>query len=474
MSNARNLANLLNSSGVLTADAGLKADNITIDGTEIDLSSGDLTVDSAGDIILSSGGGEVRFDDGSQQEFVVDMNDASTKTVLRTLISDSDLVFEGNDGGVGFEAMRIDMSDAGTAIFNHDITLDGKITGASQVTQDVNTSSLSVAGGTDSNVGANMTVFGGSHSSLAGVVRFRNGSTELLRITSTGDVGIGDASPESNTNFTALTVTSTASTGGGQVYVQSSSVSSVFGADNTSDPKSILRTVTNHPLTFGTNNTENARFNTDGKFLLGTTSDAGATQNTDLCCVFSPSGRLFTTADGHHDFNRQSDGEIIRFRSATGVEGQISVSGSTVSYGGFSGLHESSGIATDTPIGTVVSTIDELDVYPEKQDGEDHPKAGKIRADHAKVKVSDTTGDSSVYGVVNNFTSEGKVNIASVGIGSVRVTGACIKGDLLESNGDGTAKVQSDDILRSKTIGKVTIGNSSTDEKLVSCVLYCG
>ena len=48
------------------------------------------------------------------------------------------------------------------------------------------------------------------------------------------------------------------------------------------------------------------------------------------------------------------------------------------------------------------------------------------------------------------------------------------KGDLLSSNGDGTAKEQDDDIIRSKTIGKVTIGNSSTSVKLVSCVLYCG
>ena len=64
--------------------------------------------------------------------------------------------------------------------------------------------------------------------------------------------------------------------------------------------------------------------------------------------------------------------------------------------------------------------------------------------------------------------------VACVGIGSVRVTGACEGGDLLESNGDGTAKVQDDDIIKSKTIGKVTIGNSDTAEKLVSCVLYCG
>ena len=75
---------------------------------------------------------------------------------------------------------------------------------------------------------------------------------------------------------------------------------------------------------------------------------------------------------------------------------------------------------------------------------------------------------------VVSINAQDKVFVASVGIGSVRVTGACAKGDLLESNGDGTAKVQSDDIIRSKTIGKVTIGNSNTDEKLVSCVLYCG
>tara|TARA_R100000353_G_scaffold126505_1_gene89820 strand:+ start:60 stop:1136 length:1077 start_codon:yes stop_codon:yes gene_type:complete len=98
---------------------------------------------------------------------------------------------------------------------------------------------------------------------------FDTAGSERVRITSTGDVGIGDASPESNTNFTALTVTSTASTGGGQVYVQSSSVSSVFGADNTSDPKSILQTVTNHPLTLGTNNTERMRIRSDGVIVLG-------------------------------------------------------------------------------------------------------------------------------------------------------------------------------------------------------------
>ena len=178
-------------------------------------------------------------------------------------------------------------------------------------------------------------------------------------------------------------------------------------------------------------------------------------------------------------FNRnQTDGTIVLFQNENSNEGSISVSGTTVSFDGFAGRHESSGVPTDTEKGTVVSTIDELDVYPAKQgEGEteqDCPKAGQTRADHAKVKISDSVGDKRVYGVVDNYTAQGKLMVTSVGIASVKVTGACEGGDLLESNGDGTAKVQSDDIIRSKTIGKVTIGNSNTGVKLVSCVLYCG
>ena len=51
--------------GAVTADGGVSIDNITIDGTEIDLSSGDLTVDVAGDIILNADGGDISLQDGS-------------------------------------------------------------------------------------------------------------------------------------------------------------------------------------------------------------------------------------------------------------------------------------------------------------------------------------------------------------------------------------------------------------------------
>ena len=52
--NDATFADTLAVTGVLTADAGVNIDNITIDGTEIDLSCGELTVDVAGDIILAA------------------------------------------------------------------------------------------------------------------------------------------------------------------------------------------------------------------------------------------------------------------------------------------------------------------------------------------------------------------------------------------------------------------------------------
>tara|TARA_R100000697_G_scaffold69763_1_gene82138 strand:- start:45 stop:914 length:870 start_codon:yes stop_codon:yes gene_type:complete len=223
-------------------------------------------------------------------------------------------------------------------------------------------------------------------------------------------------------------------------------------------------------LTSSSNNTtasERMRIDSNGNVLIGKTSTGAGTSGLQ----FEPTGTGVFSRDSDVCIiaNRQTnDGRVIEIRQSDTLEGSIDVSGSTVSLAGFSGTHESSGISKDTSMGTVVSTIDELDIYVSGS------KSGQTRANHAKVKVSDTVGDSAVYGVVSRFDDNDKVFVASVGIGSVRVTGACAKGDLLESNGDGTAKVQSDDIVRSKTIGKVTIGNSNTGVKLVSCVLYCG
>jgi hypothetical protein len=216
-------------------------------------------------------------------------------------------------------------------------------------------------------------------------------------------------------------------------------------------------------------------FSEGGNVLVGTTY--GGIQVSGI--AMSPDGNVDIGAGSNPlDVNRQSnDGSLIRFYQAGSEEGEITVSGSTVSLSGFQGSHESSGIPSDTPVETVVSTIDTIDT--KTIIAENGSKSQQDRADHPKIEVSSSVGDKAVYGVLARWRTieeneDVKAMIASVGTGSVRVTGACAKGDLLESNGDGTAKVQSDDIVRSKTIGKVTIGNSDTGVKLVSCVLYCG
>ena len=107
-------------SGVVDADAGVTIDNITIDGTEIDLSSGDFTLDVAGDIILDAAGEQVRFHDGSALIGMVNMD--SDNLTIKVETSDKDMIFQGNDGGSAITALTLDMSAAGAATFNNDVT----------------------------------------------------------------------------------------------------------------------------------------------------------------------------------------------------------------------------------------------------------------------------------------------------------------------------------------------------------------
>ena len=106
--------------GVVTANAGVVVDNITIDGTEIDLSSGDLTLDVAGDIILDADGADVIFKDAGTS--IGTFTNSSTDFVIASNVSDKDMLFKGNDGGSTITALTLDMSAAGAAKFNSNIS----------------------------------------------------------------------------------------------------------------------------------------------------------------------------------------------------------------------------------------------------------------------------------------------------------------------------------------------------------------
>jgi hypothetical protein len=117
--------------GKITSDNGIDIDNITIDGTEIDLSSGDLTIDVAGDIILDADGGDIAVrDDGTQ--FGVFSN-SSANFVIKSSSNDADLIFKGVDGGSEITALTLDMSAAGAATFNSSVTAGGDVTAFSDM-----------------------------------------------------------------------------------------------------------------------------------------------------------------------------------------------------------------------------------------------------------------------------------------------------------------------------------------------------
>ena len=110
----------LSSGGVLDVDGGITVDNITIDGTEIDLSSGDLTLDVEGDIILDANGADIKFnDDGTA---IAEFTNSSTDFVIKSVTGDKDIIFKGVDGTSAITALTLDMSEAGAATFNNDVT----------------------------------------------------------------------------------------------------------------------------------------------------------------------------------------------------------------------------------------------------------------------------------------------------------------------------------------------------------------
>jgi hypothetical protein len=231
----------------------------------------------------------------------------------------------------------------------------------------------------------------------------------------------------------------------------------------------LIRIADGNALTFGLDgaagNTERARIDSSGNLLVGTTQTPAtlATTTTQAGGAIAADGRaVFSrSANTVMAINRLTDdGTLVGFVQAGVQEGSISVSGTTVSY---NGGHLSRWAQTLTPKdetlvkGTVLSNLDEMNVYT---DAEGNPVENEQLN---KVKVSDVEGDANVAGVFVNWDHDeqhnvDEINMAMTGDMIIRIAAGTtvVRGDLLMSAGNGTAKPQGDDIIRSKTIAKVT------------------
>jgi hypothetical protein len=218
-------------------------------------------------------------------------------------------------------------------------------------------------------------------------------------------------------------------------------------ADGESGPTERLRITSAGSFIFNDNGISNNTIN--GVYINNSTSTGTTAQ---LICVNTEA----SDANPPLLLNRQgSDGRLVQLRQANTTEGTISVSGTTVTYGGGHLARWSQLPNDEDPSnifkGTIMSNLDEMCEWGEEANEQLN-----------KTKVSDIEGDPNVAGVFvsTSFDKDGPLDffVAMTGDMIIRIAeGVTVqRGDLLMSAGDGTAKPQDDDIIRSKTVAKVT------------------
>jgi hypothetical protein len=402
---------------------------------------------TSGTLVVAGGAQTVQFGAGSATAPSVTFT-GDTNTGIFSPGADTIAFTEG-----GAESMRI--TSAGNVGIG-----DGTITAASQLhiykslaTADISLQSAGASG--------RRWIF---QSNTDGSLAFydNNAAAERMRIDSGGQIGINTTTPADR-----FTVNGNIALNGGVNYVfangggSGGSLNAGIGLDGT-----------NNRVLFYTGGAGNERMRIDSSGILyfGTTTANpppnnvyGVTINASTSSGVYAAGVINASANGSAalSINRGTDdGTLVNFYQAGTVEGSITVSGTTVSYNGghlarWSQLPNNQ--KDDTLLkGTVMSNLDEMCVWT--KDGEVLPNEQLN-----KMKVSDVDGDINVAGVFVNWDNEDisspiDMNVAMTGDMIIRIAEGVVvqKGDLLMSAGDGTAKPQGDDIVRSKTIAKVT------------------
>jgi hypothetical protein len=393
-----------------------------------------------------------------------DVGIGTTSPALRLHVQDSDsqiIRFSRTGTGAG----SLDVDSSGNAVFNSHTTSKSVVFHTQATERARITSSGQLLVGASSAISA-----GNSQYALFQTFGNTAGATGDARVV----LGRGEAATAMNNNTNIGQINFTDNAGG--EFAQIQAVADAAPGTDDFPGRLVFKTCADG----ASSPTERLRIDSAGNLLHNSTvTNPGAgNTSTGTCIEAASDGGTVLISRGNNVplyLNRNTDGILLLFNEDGNNEGSVSVSGTTVSYNGghLSRWSQLAGGAERIEIlrGSVLSNIDEMCEWGE----EDNEQLNRM-------KVSDVEGDVNVSGVFQAWdddddTYTNDFYCAMTGDFIIRIAQdtTVARGDLLMSAGDGTAKPQDDDIVRSKTIAKVTSTTVSTTyadgSYCVPCVL---
>ena len=278
---AVDMASTLGVAGVVTANAGVVIDNITIDGNEIDVSSGSLGIDVAAGITLDAGSGNIEFsDDGTGfANFTNTSGNLIIKsgTTTAATFSGANVTFAGTVGsgaitstgivtGTAFtagsavlaeaELELLDGLTAGTAIASKVVTTDANIDTTGQrnltISGELDAATLDISGNADIDGTTNLDVV-----DIDGAVDMASTLQVDGAITTSSTINGIAIKPADGTNFpTSILISNDANTGTLDDAGNNTGIGhNVFDALTTGDQNTAVGSGAMAKLTAGVKNT---------------------------------------------------------------------------------------------------------------------------------------------------------------------------------------------------------------------------